>query len=665
MRWLLWWAALIILAGSLRAETIKISDFNFKAQSPPGDWQYNMNCGPTAALMVAANYQSFIPTTEKLKALIDWLYTKGIIYPQSYAEYYDGNVTSTWQLKKILEDYFQVGEVERRIGSDLEYLRLQLLRQNPIIVGVNINMSPAQLGHFMVVVGLNDSQIIVHDPGKTNGAYNSYSLEKFLASWATSGYSSLAVQSNGAVWYPNGSLLQVVGSNMVYLVKDQKLYWVKNEAVFNTHHFDWKKIISVQPRLLDCLEYGGEIDNKPYREVYEWQGTYYLYEKSAFIALTCTLSSFSSSSAFSSWRLPLSVQKINSIDGLYGSCKHGTTLYFRDGSLIKPENTDSYGAGVIFVATNNGELRAFADWETFQIMGYDNLEVLHVTEQAFYSGARFFGSVITEQEAMFCGNAEYQIQVREKPETVDDDDDGYDESQGDCDDQNPFIYPGAVEVCDSLDNDCNGEEDDGLIEECFSSCGKGWHYCHDGYWNGCEIYEFVPEIEDGFDNDCDGLIDEGFVIPEDADPRDQDNDHDGFTSNQGDCDDWSPEINPGHPEICDYLDNNCNLLIDEGDVCNEDSDIVCNFRCPTNMTAHVWYGSFGWQSGNPLQLQIGQAELCLRGQPWLDFNCVCPDWVCHDWTQAEIECNQSTEIKVGEIDFAGEGEVWFFELSCQ
>jgi len=44
---------------------------------------------------------------------------------------------------------------------------------------------------------------------------------------------------------------------------------------------------------------------------------------------------------------------------------------------------------------------------------------------------------------------------------VDDDGDGYTECAGDCNDGNPSIYPGAPELCDGLDNDCNFTVDEG------------------------------------------------------------------------------------------------------------------------------------------------------------------------------------------------------------
>jgi uncharacterized protein (TIGR02145 family) len=89
---------------------------------------------------------------------------------------------------------------------------------------------------------------------------------------------------------------------------------------------------------------------------------------------------------------------------------------------------------------------------------------------------------------------------------IDDDGDGYTENDGDCDDTDATIYPGATDIEDGIDNDCDGE-----IDEIFDMDGDGYTE-NDGDCDDTDatIYPGATELEDGIDNDCDGEIDECF-----------------------------------------------------------------------------------------------------------------------------------------------------------
>jgi hypothetical protein len=174
----------------------------------------------------------------------------------------------------------------------------------------------------------------------------------------------------------------------------------------------------------------------------------------------------------------------------------------------------------------------------------------------------------------------------------DQDADGFD-SEEDCNDSDATINIGAEELCDGVDNNCDGEidenvrnifyadsDDDGFgdpnitIEACEAPDG----FVENG--SDCDDQQSInfpgaEELCDEVDNNCNEEIDEDlgtlFYIDSDGDGFGEDENTTsacdltmGLANIGGDCNDSDPSIHPIASERCDEVDNNCNEEIDEG-----------------------------------------------------------------------------------------------------
>ena len=149
----------------------------------------------------------------------------------------------------------------------------------------------------------------------------------------------------------------------------------------------------------------------------------------------------------------------------------------------------------------------------------------------------------------------------------DDDSDGYTEVEGDCDDADPSVHPGATEYANGADDDCDGTVDDGTTN--VDDDGDGYTEtagdCDDG---DIDTYPGGLEVCDGVDNDCDLTVDDGTSC--------YDDDRDGYTETEGDCDDAGTVTYPGAAELPDGADNDCDGLLDEGtSAYDDDGDCAC------------------------------------------------------------------------------------------
>lgn len=122
---------------------------------------------------------------------------------------------------------------------------------------------------------------------------------------------------------------------------------------------------------------------------------------------------------------------------------------------------------------------------------------------------------------------------------------------GDCDDDNASVWPGAIEACDGIDNDCDGS----LSAEETDDDGDGFNECADGDCDDGDAAIHPGQLEtcNGIDDDCDS----GTV-------EDEDGDGDGFSACDGDCDDTDPAAGPQAVETCDGADDDCDGEVDEG-----------------------------------------------------------------------------------------------------
>ncbi|MCA9582334.1 MAG: hypothetical protein KC416_11105 [Myxococcales bacterium] len=190
----------------------------------------------------------------------------------------------------------------------------------------------------------------------------------------------------------------------------------------------------------------------------------------------------------------------------------------------------------------------------------------------------------------------------------------------DCDDTDVSVFPGASELCDKKDNDCDSSVDEGTP---------------DGDSDGvCDELDVCPGHSDSVDTDNDGTADGCDPCPNDAnDDSDEDGSCDGDDLCQGDddsgdedgdgycaldvdgatavdCDDAMAEVNPGAEEICDELDNDC-----DGTVDGTDSDLDCKEIGPDAGGGDA--GSPGGDAGATGTSDVGGSTICATHAPGL------------------------------------------------
>ncbi len=191
----------------------------------------------------------------------------------------------------------------------------------------------------------------------------------------------------------------------------------------------------------------------------------------------------------------------------------------------------------------------------------------------------------------------------------DEDGDGY-AATSDCDDLNPDVSPGAAEVCNDLDDDCDGERDElGVVD------GLPWHADADG----------------------DGVGSDDVIVSACTQPE-------GWLSEGGDCDDLRAEVNPTAQERCNGLDDDC-----DGDA-DEIGAIDGN---------PAYYDADGDGFGDPAE----SGRSCSLEAPWVANALDCDDADPHVWTGATEVCDDKDNDCDGRVDIdAEDGTIYYRDV---
>jgi hypothetical protein len=264
------------------------------------------------------------------------------------------------------------------------------------------------------------------------------------------------------------------------------------------------------------------------------------------------------------------------------------------------------------------------------------------------------------------------IVIEKQPDEIeysDLDSDGY-TSDVDCDDHDFAIRPDAQEVCDGIDNNCDGEVDEDVLltfyadqdgdgfgtpNEPIDACSAPTGYVPFG--NDCDdssadIYTGAPEQCTEIDDDCDGDVDEDLVfgLYYDADgdgygdpdrPSEDCSGGEGYVYYGDDCDDEDPDVHPFQAESCDGIDNDCDGEIDD------------------NVGSSYFADVDGDGFGDPNSTILA----CSQPVGYVQNDDDCNDADANQYPYAEEYCNQQDDDCDGDVDEDPvDSPIWYYDI---
>gem|GEM_PF-826779 len=244
------------------------------------------------------------------------------------------------------------------------------------------------------------------------------------------------------------------------------------------------------------------------------------------------------------------------------------------GSLLNVNNVT--GTGTLFVVATNASTGCFQNMN-------GSVGVFPIAATTYYR----------DQDGDGYGNAAISIQAC-SPQA------GYVIDNTDCDDNSGSVNPGAAEICgNGIDDNCNGSVDE-----------------------GCVTFTFYADADgDTFGNPLASITQGSPTAPN------------GYVSNNQDCDDTNPDVNPNAVEICNGIDDNCDGLIDNGvpsiaapsaiggpaGVCRNSTGQVFTVDPIPGATSYIWTlpaGATGSSTTNSITLAFSASyvtgNLCVR-----------------------------------------------------